>query len=159
MGTDFSLANGCPGGIRATMGFMIGNKTDGAFLAATGYLKIVAVFYVFCFTGNTFAGYFDGIGRVNIPFIGAVGHITLRVILSWIFVSRFQLNAVAVATGIGWMLVNLFWSGCYFHPQPGRCRILNNRTHLPPKGWDDRLPGCGILPGAVSCGRWRLLHG
>ena len=66
------------------MGFMIGNKTDGAFLAATGYLKIVAVFYVFCFTGNTFAGYFDGIGRVNIPFIGAVGHITLRVILSWI---------------------------------------------------------------------------
>ena len=52
------------------MGFMIGNKTDGAFLAATGYLKIVAVFYVFCFTGNTFAGYFDGIGRVNIPFIG-----------------------------------------------------------------------------------------
>ena len=114
MGTDFSLANGCPGGIRATMGFMIGNKTDGAFLAATGYLKIVAVFYVFCFTGNTFAGYFDGIGRVNIPFIGAVGHITLRVILSWIFVSQFQLNAVAVATGIGWMLVNLFWSGCYF---------------------------------------------
>ena len=98
MGTDFSLANGCPGGIRATMGFMIGNKTDGAFLAATGYLKIVAVFYVFCFTGNTFAGYFDGIGRVNIPFIGAVGHITLRVILSWIFVSQFQLNAVAVAT-------------------------------------------------------------
>mgnify|MGYP002447300670 CR=1 FL=1 len=82
------------------MGFMIGNKTDGAFLAATGYLKIVAVFYVFCFTGNTFAGYFDGIGRVNIPFIGAVGHITLRVILSWIFVSQFQLNAVAVATGI-----------------------------------------------------------
>ena len=71
------------------MGFMIGNKTDGAFLAATGYLKIVAVFYVFCFTGNTFARYFDGIGRVNIPFIGAVGHITLRVILSWIFVSRF----------------------------------------------------------------------
>ena len=114
MGTDFSLANGCPGGIRATMGFMIGNKTDGAFLAATGYLKIVAVFYVFYFTGNTFAGYFDGIGRVNIPFIGAVGHITLRVILSWIFVSQFQLNAVAVATGIGWMLVNLFWSGCYF---------------------------------------------
>ena len=50
------------------MGFMIGNKTDGAFLAATGYLKIVAVFYVFCFTGNTFAGYFDGIGRVNIPY-------------------------------------------------------------------------------------------
>lgn len=100
---------------QTTMGFMIGNKTDGAFLAATGYLKIVALFYVFCFTGNTFAGYFDGIGRVNIPFIGAVGHITLRVILSWIFVSRFQLNAVAVATGIGWVLVNLFWSGCYFY--------------------------------------------
>lgn len=110
------------------MGFMIGNKTDGAFLAATGYLKIVAVFYVFCFTGNTFAGYFDGIGRVNIPFIGAVGHITLRVILSWIFVSQFQLNAVAVATGIGWMLVNLFWSGCYFSSTTWK--IINFKCYL-----------------------------
>lgn len=44
-------------------------------MAAMGYLKIVALFYMFCFTGNTFTGYFDG---------------------------------------IGWVLVNLFWSGCYF---------------------------------------------
>ena len=75
MGTAFFCVNGCPGGRRATMGFMIGNKTDGAFMAAMGYLKIVALFYMFCFTGNTFTGYFDG---------------------------------------IGWVLVNLFWSGCYF---------------------------------------------
>ena len=34
--------------------------------------------------------------------------------LTGLLIGQFQLNAVAVATGIGWMLVNLFWSGCYF---------------------------------------------
>ena len=41
--------------------------------------------------------------------IGAVSHISLRVLLSWLFVGRYGLDAVAVATGIGWVLVNLMW--------------------------------------------------
>ena len=77
---------------------------------AVSYLRIVSLFYVFCFTGNTFAGYFDGKGRVLIPFLGAAGHITLRVILSWLMISRLRLPAVAISTGIGWVLVNLFWT-------------------------------------------------
>lgn len=93
-----------------TIEFMLGTNEGTAFLEAVNYLQIVSVFYVLCFVGNTFAGYFDGIGRVSIPFAGAVSHITLRVILSWIFISQFQLNAVAVATGIGWVLVNLIWT-------------------------------------------------
>ena len=92
-----------------TIGIMLGERSGAAFIQAVGYLKLVSVFYLFCFTGNTFAGYFDGIGKVSIPFAGAIGHITLRVILSWIFISRFGLDAVAAATGIGWILVNLFW--------------------------------------------------
>ena len=39
-----------------------------------------------------------------------MGHITLRVILSWLLVDRMGLPAVALATGIGWLLVNLFWA-------------------------------------------------
>ena len=50
--------------------------------AATSVL--VALFYVFCFTGNTFAGYFNGTGRVSVPFIGA--------------------------TGLGWVTVNALWA-------------------------------------------------
>lgn len=94
----------------STMGIMLGSRRGAVFAEATGYLRIVSLFYLLCFTGNTFAGYFEGIGKVSIPFTGAIGHITLRVILAWIFVGRYQLDAVAVATGIGWVLVNLFWT-------------------------------------------------
>ena len=90
--------------------FMLGANSGEAFRNTVLYLKIIAIFYVFCFTGNTFAGYYDGIGKVSLPFIGAISHITLRVILSWILIGSYRLKAVAIATGIGWILVNLFWS-------------------------------------------------
>lgn len=93
-----------------TMKIMLGSSRGASFAEATGYLRIVSLFYVLCFTGNTFAGYFEGIGKVSIPFAGAIGHITLRVILAWLFVVKYQLDAVAVATGIGWVLVNIFWT-------------------------------------------------
>ena len=84
-----------------------------AFESAVSYLRLISIFYVFCFTGNTFAGYFDGCGKVAIPFIGAVSHISLRAILSWIWIKQFGLDAVAGATGIGWVLVNVFWAIIY----------------------------------------------
>lgn len=94
----------------ATVGFMLGESGGAAFENARGYMRLVAVFYVLCFAGNVFAGYFDGIGRVSIPFVGATTHITLRVILSWLLVERMGLRAVALATGLGWILVNLMWT-------------------------------------------------
>ena len=72
-----------------------------AFAQAVRYLRMVSLFYIFCFTGNTFTGYYDGIGKVMLPFLGALGHITIRVILSWVLFPYLSLNAVAVATGIG----------------------------------------------------------
>ena len=96
-----------------TMGIMLTTHTGNAFTQAVSYMKIISLFYLFCFTGNTFAGYFDGIGKVSIPFTGAIGHILLRVVLSWIFIQKFELNAVAVATGIGWVLANIFWVYSY----------------------------------------------
>lgn len=84
--------------------------TGAAYENACGYMKLVALFYTLCFTGNTFAGYFDGIGRVSIPFIGATSHIALRVVLSWLLVKRMGLPAVALATGLGWLLVNILWA-------------------------------------------------
>lgn len=88
---------------------MLGASEGLAFEEAVHYLRFVSLFYVFCFTGNTFVGYFDGIGRVQIPFIGATGHITMRVILSWLLVRHMGLNAVALATGLGWVCANIFW--------------------------------------------------
>ncbi len=91
---------------------LLGSSEGTAFTAAVAYLRFVALFYTFCFTGSTFTGYFSGIGKVMLPFMGTFGHITLRVILSWLLFGRMGLNAVALATGLGWICCNVFWGGC-----------------------------------------------
>ena len=77
---------------------------------AIGYLRLVACFYVFNFLGSGLAGYFRGRGRVNIPVIGATGHISLRVVLSFLLAPVMGLPAVGLATGLGWVGVVAFWS-------------------------------------------------
>lgn len=74
------------------------------------YLQLVACFYVFNFLGSGLAGYFRGRGRVNIPVIGAAGHISLRVVLSLLLAPGMGLPAVALATGAGWIAVVAFWT-------------------------------------------------
>ena len=94
----------------AAVGFMLGHTGGIDYENAVAYIHLIAVFYTLCFMGNTFAGYFNGIGRVDIPLIGATSHITLRVVLSWLLVGRMGLPAVALATGLGWGLVNVLWA-------------------------------------------------
>lgn len=91
-------------------GFLLGTREGLAYDSARSYIRMIAVFYVFCFTGNAFAGYFNGCGQVTVPLVGSVGHITLRAILSWTLIPQMGLKAVAAASGIGWILVNLFWT-------------------------------------------------
>ncbi|WP_052084532.1 MATE family efflux transporter [Oscillibacter sp. ER4] len=92
------------------VGFMLGTRSGAAFENARDYLKLVALFYTLCFTGSTFVGYFNGIGKVSVPFLGATSHIALRVVLSWLLVGKMGLPAVALATGLGWVLVNALWT-------------------------------------------------
>lgn len=93
-----------------SVGFMLGTRSGAAFENARDYLKLVALFYTLCFTGSTFAGYFNDIGKVSVPFLGATSHIALRVVLSWLLVGKMGLPAVALATGLGWVLVNALWT-------------------------------------------------
>ena len=67
------------------------------------YLKQIALFYVLCFTGNLFAGYFRGVGRVYTPLAATTLHISVRVVLSYLWAGKLGLRAVALATGIGWL--------------------------------------------------------
>lgn len=97
-----------------TTGFMLGNFSGAAYDNARQYMQIISLFYTFCFMGNTFAGYFEGCGKPFISLIGAAGHMSLRLFISWMLISPYQLNAVAVATGVGWILANLFWCAWYF---------------------------------------------
>lgn len=72
------------------------------------YLRLMALFYTLCFTGNTFAGFFRGVGRMQVPLIGTTLHIIVRAALSYLLVNRMGLRAVALATGIGWTLLFLY---------------------------------------------------
>lgn len=80
---------------------------------SVGYLRTVSVFYALCFAGNALAGYFQGCGRVGIPVVGSVSHITLRAVLSWLLVGKMGLPAVGLATGLGWLFVVGFWTLVY----------------------------------------------
>lgn len=92
--------------------WLLGQSAGVAFENAVEYLRTVALFYVLCYTGNAFVGYLDGIGRVSLPLIGACSHISMRAALSWLWIGSMGLNAVALATGIGWVWCNFFWWVC-----------------------------------------------
>lgn len=92
-----------------TVSFMLGKNQGPAFIQAKYYLQTISFFYLLCFWGNTFAGFFDGIGKSLIPFAGAVFHMTLRVIIAWILIKTIGLSAIAYACGIGWALADSFW--------------------------------------------------
>ena len=96
-----------------TIALMLGNSSGTSYEEGIHYLRLVAGFYLFCYTGNTFTGYYNGVGKVIVPFIGATGHILVRVVFSWLLFPVMGLGSVALATGIGWMLANCFWGIVY----------------------------------------------
>ena len=83
---------------------------EAVFSEARGYLRLVACFYLFNFLGSGMVGWFQGRGLVNLPAMGAAGHITVRVVLSALLAPRMGLPAVALATGLGWAGVVSVWS-------------------------------------------------
>lgn len=97
----------------AAAAFMLGESGTEAHQNAVIYLRLVSLFYIFCFTGNSFAGHFSGSSRMLITLIGSLGQISARALLCFFWISKGGLGAVAVATGIGWIAVNLFWGGIY----------------------------------------------
>lgn len=94
------------------------------------YLRIISIFYILCYIGNAFVGFFRGIGKVNIPFIATTIHITIRVLLSFLLIHKIGLPAVAVASGIGWICVVIIHSASYYMYQKQLnsplYRIINN---------------------------------
>ena len=99
----------------AAIALLTGQTNGMTFEGAVHYLRLIACFYPFCFTGGSFTGYYNGLTKVILTLIGSLGQITLRVILSWYWFHTMQLNAVALATGIGWICANIFWFICKLH--------------------------------------------
>lgn len=88
--------------------WLMGNPSEMVLKNAGQYLIVISIFYVLCFTGSSFVGFFRGTGRVEVPVIGTILQISVRVVLSYLWIGDMGLKAVALATGIGWGVVVLY---------------------------------------------------
>ena len=93
---------------RAGVGVFLEDGEAQAIVYGVQYLRQIALFYVMCFTGNLFAGYFRGVGRIYTPLAATTLHISVRVALSYLWAGRLGLRAIALATGIGWLCLTIF---------------------------------------------------
>ena len=81
---------------------------SGALALCSSYLRLMGWFYWLSFTGHTFVGWYRGTGRMNITFWGTTIQIVVRVVGAYLLVGRLGLDAVALATGLGWTVIVLF---------------------------------------------------
>lgn len=77
------------------------------------YLRLLGWFYFLSFTGHAYVGHFRGEGRMNITFWGTTAQIAVRVAGTYLLVSRMGLNATALSTGVGWVIIVIFHSFFY----------------------------------------------
>lgn len=91
----------------------MGNPSKAVMQNATMYMNIISVFYILCFIGSAYVGFFRGVGMVAVPVIGSTLQIAIRAVLSYFMISKLGLSAVAIATGIGWIAIVLFHTFIY----------------------------------------------
>ncbi len=83
------------------------------------YLKLIGLFYFLAFAGHSFVGWYRGNGRMNITFWGTTIQIILRVAGTYLLVDLMGLDAVALATGTGWVVIVLFQLTVFLLEQKG----------------------------------------
>lgn len=83
-----------------------------------GYLRLLGWFYFLSFTGHAFVGHFRGEGRMKVTFWGTTTQIAARVVGTYLLVDAMGLNSVALATGIGWIVIVLFHSTVFLSEGP-----------------------------------------
>ena len=81
--------------------------------AGVQYLKWVSVFYVFNYIGSAFVGYFRGVGKVEVAFKGTIVQMIFRILISYACIRIMNLEAVAIATGIGWIAIVIYQTRTY----------------------------------------------
>lgn len=110
----------------ATGGMRIFLNADEALAIAAGvkYLRYISIFYIMCFTGNVFMGYFRGVGKVYVPLCLTSMHIAIRACLSYAWAPSMGLYAVALATGCGWFAMTAAQTIFYLRMQRGKGKVV-----------------------------------
>ena len=99
---------------RPGVALFVGEGQREAITEGVSYMRMLAFFYLFSYTGSCFVGFYRGSGRINIPFIGTTIQISVRVVLSYWLAPTMGLTAVALATGLGWMAIVTFQSTLFY---------------------------------------------
>ena len=108
----------------AAIALLAGETSSFTQTNGVAYLRMVGCFYILCFLGNTFVGYFRGRGQVTVPVYGTIIQISARVILSYALIRPMGLSGVALALAF---LLGLFiflvykksYSGVMYSPSFG----------------------------------------
>lgn len=100
---------------KPSMGWFLDAAETQALSYGADYMRMISIFYILCFTGNTFVGFFRGVGRMHVLLIGTTLHITIRAVMSHLLVGSMGLQAVALATGVGWMCMTAYQIICLIH--------------------------------------------
>ena len=95
-------------GAHAALTLMLGENDPEALREGVGYLRWISVFYILCFIGSGYVGYYRGVGRVSVPVIGSTLQQTIRVILAYQLAGPMGLVGVAVSIGVGWSVIVLY---------------------------------------------------
>lgn len=93
---------------RTAVILLMGNPNKAVLSNAGQYMLVVSIFYFLCFVGSTFVGFYRGIGKIEVPVVGTILQISIRVVLSYAWMKMMGLKAVALATGIGWIAVVVY---------------------------------------------------
>lgn len=88
--------------------------SGGVVAIGTGYLGMMAFFYILPAFTNGMQGYFRGTGNMGMTLAGTVTQITVRVILVYILTPKIGLAGVAYACAAGWSAMMLLQISCYF---------------------------------------------
>ena len=94
--------------------FVTGEAADIVALGS-GYLGIMAFFYVFPGFTNGMQGYFRGRKHMKMTLLGTFIQTSLRVIFVYILVPKMGLKGVAFACAIGWTMMLAVEIPYYFH--------------------------------------------
>ena len=95
---------------RALSGFLRGAVMAESAALGASYLRLMGCFYFLSFMGHSYVGHYRGIGRMNVTFWGTTLQIAVRVVLTYALADAMGLDAVALATGLGWVAIVLFHS-------------------------------------------------
>lgn len=95
-------------------------EADGgaALIHGGAYLRLLGWFYFLSFIGHAYVGHFRGEGRMNITFWGTTTQIAVRVVGTYLLVSHMGLNATALSTGIGWVIIVIFHTFFFLSERP-----------------------------------------